>query len=207
MKLLVEEHKTELTLIDNEIQPLNQKILTLKTVTGFSEKDKTLSETHEHPSRETIIKKEKKLNRDRKAFNTNKAYIWPNSQQNKRPRLQPPQPANTNPRNTSFSDSSVSSVSSYSSFSHPPRQTRYQSKRTNELEGHQPPNQRRRSDYEHACGPNNEVTGTDTIYAPAQSSAKSTHNANFLATPNPNHAQPGTIPAHFYKNTHERPKP
>lgn len=137
----------------------------------------------------------------------NKAYTWPNSQFNKRSKSQPPQAANTAPRNTSFSESSVSSVASYSSFSHPPRQTRYQVKRTNELDESQPPNQRRRSEYEHAGGPSNEVKGTDNSYAPAQSTAKSTHNANFLATPHPNHAQPGTIPAHFPKNTQERPKP
>lgn len=129
MKLLVDEHKTELTLIDNKLQPLNQKLSTLKNTAGLVEKEQNIGETLERLSRETITRKENKLLRGRKAFNNSKAYIWPNSQLQKRSRPHFSQLANSIPRNTSFSESSVSSVSSYSSFSHLPKENQIPSEK------------------------------------------------------------------------------
>lgn len=40
MKLLIEEHKNEMTLIDNELQPLNSKWTALKNSTGIDDKEK-----------------------------------------------------------------------------------------------------------------------------------------------------------------------
>lgn len=63
--------------MDQEIQACNSKLAALDPVGGLAEKEKDLNLGLEKLSRDILTKKEKKLERDRKAFTANKAYNWP----------------------------------------------------------------------------------------------------------------------------------
>lgn len=86
MQLLVEEHKKEIELLDGDIQSCNSTIAASDGSRSFVEREKELNMGLERLSRDLITQKEKKLARDRKAFQINKAYIWPSSSQPFQPR-------------------------------------------------------------------------------------------------------------------------
>lgn len=118
MSLLINEHKSELDTVDQELQEMSTTLSSFNTVEGFATKDKQIIENLAKLSKQLITEKEKKLISDQKAFSGSKAYMWPNVQPSKPFR----RPSNTNTnsiQNTEpvYSDSYASS-SSFSSFSH-----------------------------------------------------------------------------------------
>lgn len=76
ISLLFEEHRGKIGLIDNDLIQINTTLVTLSNTPGFNEKQKQLNENLAKSSKDSITTKEKKLIQDRKAFQTNRAYIW-----------------------------------------------------------------------------------------------------------------------------------
>lgn len=59
MSLLINEHKTELALVDNELQTLSTSLSSFNTMEGFAARDKLISENLAEHSKEIITNKEK----------------------------------------------------------------------------------------------------------------------------------------------------
>lgn len=101
-----------------EIQSCNAKIALLNLGDGLAEKERDFKMNLEKLSCEIITRKEKKIGRGRKAFNSGTAYTWPvpfQVRQNRRfrnPGMQTNVPV---PAETEDSDSSRFSVSSHNS--------------------------------------------------------------------------------------------
>lgn len=76
MDLLKEHHLAELREVNNELAELSSQSLKLKKNEAFPDRDSALNLYMERFNRNLISNKNKKLEKDRKAFQYGKAYRW-----------------------------------------------------------------------------------------------------------------------------------
>lgn len=162
MQLLIDEHNNESLDPIDPILTGNSKMATFDPVGGLVEKEE-LNLGLEKLSRELLTKKEKKLERDRKAFLANKAYTWPTPSLNKpNRRFRKFIPANKrnrdNPGEHMGSESSLSSASSVNSFF----SSRNYKQAKKRLKGadRDYSSEQHRSNSTHLCDVSNEVVGS-----------------------------------------------
>lgn len=62
MSLFINEHKTEMSIMDNELQTLGASLSSYNTTEGFAARDKLISDNLAKRSKEIITNKEKKTN-------------------------------------------------------------------------------------------------------------------------------------------------
>lgn len=206
MQLLVNEHKKEIEQLDNKIQACNSTIASSDASSSLADKEKELNIGLEKFSRDIITKKEWKLARDLKAFQTKKAYVWPSPSQsyqpraNRRNKYRKYSPKNgNNSRGEGESDQAVSDSSSVTSASSinssaPPRYVTQARKRLKGADQESHLEKRHGNTTTHTGEVYTEVMGpTSTPNAPSTSTT--TSSIPFLGTSNT--PRPGTMQAHF----------
>lgn len=76
MLLLIDEYAKRIVDIDGKLEKLQNQMSLLRTHVSFSESEERLKRHLEQFNKDILIKKDKKLQRDRKAFEDGRAYKW-----------------------------------------------------------------------------------------------------------------------------------
>lgn len=112
MKLLIGEYQSQELDIENDITKLTNTVQHLTKTKEYEIKYKELDANLEKFNRDLISKKEKKMNRDRKAYRNGRAYTWTQPPMNRKQKNNGLKKPITNQTDAYDSSSSLSSVSS-----------------------------------------------------------------------------------------------
>lgn len=87
MDLLKEHHLNELTEINKELDELDKKSSKIKTMDGFDLRDGALGTHMEKFNKNLIHSKNKKFDKEARAFHMERAYRWNQGNLGSRPRM------------------------------------------------------------------------------------------------------------------------
>lgn len=83
MSLLIEEYRKRIIDLDAKIEKLQNQMIPLQTHTLFLDFEAKLKSNLEKMNEYILIKKDKKFQRSKRAFQDGKAYKWKSNQTNK----------------------------------------------------------------------------------------------------------------------------
>lgn len=76
VKLLNEEYRRRINVIDKDIDPIYTKLQPFKTISNFKEHEERIKKHLDIFTQDTLATKEKKFWRDKRAFQDGKDYRW-----------------------------------------------------------------------------------------------------------------------------------